>query len=124
MNQPIKSSYQLVKEQHNHFGILYQGQPRHLEPEEKIFYHTALTEEVNEYIEARTLEDEFDAILDILVFAYGAMLRQGFSPLGIEEVVRANMQKELGPLTDKRAGFKLDLRKPEGWKAPNLKAYL
>lgn len=116
--------YDKVKEQHEHFNIRYKGRPRHLEEEEKKFYHEAFIEEAGEYLEAETLEDEYDAILDLLVFTIGAMLRHGFKPEGIEEVVRANLDKEVGPISGKRNGFHLDLRKPEGWTPPDLRPFL
>lgn len=115
--------YDLVRLQHSHFGLLYTGEPRHLNPNEKRFYATALNEEVKEYVDAEAMEDEFDALLDILVFAAGALLRHGFPVEGIEEVVRANMSKEIGT-NKKRHDFELDLIKPEGWQAPNLVKYL
>ena len=113
----------LIKAQHKHFNILYTGKPRHLTKEEKVFYHAAFVEEALEYLEAETLEDEYDAILDLMVFTMGAMLRHGFKPEGLVAVVEANLKKTVGP-QKKRGGFELDLVKPEGWTPPNLKAYL
>lgn len=115
--------YQAVKKQHKHFGLSYDGKARHLHFKEKKFYNACFIEEADEYFDAETLEDEFDALLDLLVFNLGAMQRHGFDPDGIMEVVKANMNKELGPNT-KRGSFQLDLFKPVGWKAPNLKAFL
>jgi predicted HAD superfamily Cof-like phosphohydrolase len=116
--------FKQIKKQHAHFNILYTGKPRHLSPEEKTFYHKAILEEAQEYEDAKSLEDEFDALLDILVFTAGAILRHGFKgEAGIKEVVTANMEKIVGPL-DKRGGFKLDLQKPVGWKPPNLSQFL
>jgi predicted HAD superfamily Cof-like phosphohydrolase len=115
--------YAAVKKQHKHFNLLYEGPPKHLIHEEKVFYHACLIEEANEYEEAETLEDEFDALLDLTVFTLGAMQRHGFDPDGIMEVVKANMKKQIGPNT-KRGSFQLDLFKPEGWKAPDLSAFL
>lgn len=115
--------YQAVKKQHKHFGLSYEGKARHLDPREKEFYSDCFFEESREYIMAETLEDEFDALLDLMVFNLGAMQRHGFDPDGIMEVVKANMKKELGPNT-KRGSFQLDLFKPKGWTAPNLKAFL
>ncbi len=114
--------FNLVKKQHKKFGLEYDGGPRHLKKEEKAFYVEALLEEVREYEESNLAIDEYDAILDILVFALGALQRHGFDPKGIEAVVEANMKKELGPLT-KRGSFKLDLIKPEGWEPPDLDPY-
>lgn len=115
--------YEAVKNQHKHFDILYEGKPRHLDKDEKDFYFNCFLEEAHEYNDAVSFEEEYDAILDLLVFSLGAMLRHGFSPHGIREVVRANMEKVAGPL-EKRGNFKLDLQKPEGWKPPNLEKFL
>lgn len=115
--------YESVKLQQAKFGLLYTGKPRHLSNEEKQFYITALKEEIQEYEEAKLLEDELDAILDILVFAVGAMLRHGFPEKAITEVVKANLKKEIGT-NEKRNDFQLDLIKPLGWEPPNLARFL
>ena len=120
----MNNLFTLVAKQQEHFGIRYNGKPRHLSNKEKLFYCNAFNEEVTEYFEAKTLEDEYDALIDLLIFAGGALLRHGFSPAGIEEVVNANMKKELGPIQGKREEFELDLKKPEGWQAPDLSRYL
>lgn len=109
----------LVKEQHRLFGINYDGEPRELSLEEKRFRFACFSEEALEYLLAETLEDEYDALLDLLVFVFGTMERQGLPIDGFLEVVQANMKKELGP-NGKRGGFELDLRKPEGWQPPDL----
>ncbi len=104
------------------FGLEYLGTPRHLSPEEKIFRVTCLAEEVDEYIDAKTKADEFDALLDLLVFTIGTMLRQGFPILpGFQRVMAANMMKRpaLVRAASKR-NFELDLVKPVGWVPPIL----
>lgn len=113
-----------IAKQQQHFGIYYNDKPRHLTPTEKLFYIQAFREEAGEYLEASSLEDEYDALLDLLIFAGGCLLRHGFSPSGIEEVVAANLKKKLGPIKDKREEFQLDLFKPEDWKAPDLSRFL
>jgi predicted HAD superfamily Cof-like phosphohydrolase len=90
--------------------------------EEKDFRITCLQEELDEYIDAETKEDELDALLDLVVFAIGTAERQGMLEVfeeGFERVMRANCTKEAGP-NKKRGSFALDLRKPEGWHAPDL----
>jgi len=83
-----------------------------------------MMEEVTEYMVASSLEDQYDALLDLLVFTLGTMERQGFPLDGIVEVISANMLKEIGPNSDKRGGFELDLKKPDGWEPPDLQAVL
>jgi predicted HAD superfamily Cof-like phosphohydrolase len=116
--------FRLVAKQQEHFGIRYHGKPRYLSNKEKLFYYNAFNEEAEEYFQAMTIADEYDALIDLLIFASGALLRHGFSPAGIEEVVNANMKKQLGPIKNKREEFELDLVKPEGWQAPDLSRYL
>lgn len=113
----------LVKCQHAHFGIEYNGPPRHLPVDEKRFRVVCMVEEAMEYLSATSLEDEYDALLDLLVFTLGTMERAGLPLDGIVAVIRANMEKTLGPNT-KRGSFELDLKKPEGWTPPDLQEVL
>jgi predicted HAD superfamily Cof-like phosphohydrolase len=90
--------------------------------EEKDFRYECMLEEVNEYRVANNREDELDALVDLAVFLFGTVDRMGFNDNFYRAYVRvskANLEKELGP-NNKRGGFKLDLRKPEGWVPPNL----
>jgi len=112
-----------VEAMHAKFGIKYTGAPRALSVEERVFRETCLAEELAEYHEAKTLEDEFDALLDLLVFTLGTIQRQGF-PLepGFNRVMAANMQKELATTASaSKRNFQIDLVKPIGWTAPDLR---
>ena len=115
----------LVKAMHQKFGLENTTGPNHLSKEEKEFRSDAMLEELNEYIAADTLVDQYDALLDLIVFAVGTLERHGF-PLqaGFEKVMEANMTKELGQNGEKRGGFKRDLVKPEGWTAPEAELQL
>lgn len=116
MNEMLK----LVKIMHGKFGIT--NDHVQFTPEEKTFRHAAMMEEVNEYLEAETPEDELDALVDLIVFALGTVERQGFETifdLAFERVMISNMQKIVGA-NDKRGSFKLDLKKPEGWVPADL----
>jgi predicted HAD superfamily Cof-like phosphohydrolase len=109
----------LVKAMHAKFGLANTGKPWHLEPHEKAFRVKALQEELDEYNLANTLVDEYDALLDLIVFAVGTLDRQGLPLLeGFEKVMKANMAKEVGQNGEKRGGFKRDLVKPKGWVGP------
>jgi predicted HAD superfamily Cof-like phosphohydrolase len=112
----------LVKTMHKKFGLENTTGPEHLTVEEKEFRCAAMLEELHEYRTAETLVDQYDALLDLIVFAVGTLERHGF-PLqaGFEKVMEANMAKELGQNGEKRGGFKRDLVKPEGWTAPEPK---
>ena len=82
-----------------------------------------MLEEVTEYLSSPDLEKQYDALLDLLVFALGTMVRQGFPIDGIVDVVQANLKKRLGPLA-RRGDFELDLVKPDGWVPADLSRYI
>jgi predicted HAD superfamily Cof-like phosphohydrolase len=112
----------LVKNMHRKFGLENASGPTQLTTEEKQFRIAALREEIQEYEDADNLVKQYDALLDLLVFAVGTLERQGLPLLkGFEAVMEANMAKELGQNGSKRGGFKRDLVKPEGWTGPENK---
>lgn len=114
----------LIKQQHRHFGIAYDGPSASLSDEEEKFRMAAMLEELTEFVLAKDVEEKYDALLDLIVFAAGTLERMGLEiDAGLREVVKANLEKELGPGT-KRGGFQLDLIKPSGWQPPNLKPLL
>jgi predicted HAD superfamily Cof-like phosphohydrolase len=67
-----------------------------------------------------SLEEQFDALIDLSVFTMGTAERQGFPfEVGFSRVIHKNLDKELGA-TKHRGGFSRDLVKPEGWTPPVL----
>lgn len=90
--------------------------------EEKQFRYACMLEEVNEYLEAKTREDELDALVDIAVFLFGTVDRMALTDVfyrAYVRVMKANLDKVVGPNT-KRGGYQRDLQKPEGWIPPDL----
>jgi len=65
---------------------------------------------------------QLDALVDLSVFAIGTAERQGMNfHEGWKRVMEANNNKELAKSSeDSKRSFKIDLVKPEGWKAPDL----
>lgn len=118
----MNSMLQRIKEMHTKFGIT--SEQVAFSPEEKEFRIAAMQEELDEYkdVEAgQNPAEEFDALIDLVVFAFGTAERQGWLEKfeeGFNRVMDANMKKELGA-NQKRGSFALDLVKPEGWTAPN-----
>jgi len=109
----------LVKAMHEKFGLNNTVGPTLLTKDEFDFRVAAMQEELDEYKDAKNSVDQYDALLDLIVFAIGTLERQGFPLLqGFEAVMRANMAKELGQNGEKRGGFKRDLVKPKGWTGP------
>jgi len=110
----------LIDRMHLKFGIT----SRHMKwtDEEKDFRIVAMQEELDEYMDAETKEDELDALLDLVIFALGTAERQGMLSVfeeGFKRVMRANCTKEVGK-NAKRGNFQIDLIKPPGWMSPVL----
>jgi len=103
------------------FGFNYSGPPREL-PVEWAWRLKFLKEEIQELedaVAAGDLVEQFDALLDITYVAMGTALLQGFPwQHGWDEVQRSNMAKRLSIPHEGRGH--MDVRKPEGWKAPDL----
>ena len=110
-----------IKHMHQHFGLNYEGRPRILPAEEENFRIACMLEEISEFVLAKDIEQKYDALLDLIIFAAGTAERMGL-PIepGLREVIRANMEKVVGP-NAKRGGFATDLQKPEGWEPPQLR---
>ena len=114
-----------IKGMHTKFGITTEEMPT-FSQEEKNFRIEAMLEEIEEYACAETIDDELDAIIDLIVFAIGTLERQGLFPVAEEafnRVMMANCNKDLGPNT-KRGSFSLDLVKPKRWLAPQFRDLL
>lgn len=111
---------QSVKKMHDKFGLANNNGPTSLTSEEKAFRIVALREEITEYEDTDELVDEYDALIDLMVFTVGTFERQGFPlQLGFEAVMKRNMMKELaGSNENSKRGFKRDLVKPIGWTGP------
>lgn len=110
-------------------GIKLKEHPQSLSEEEREFRIVCLNEEVQEFEDAVTLEEEIDAMIDLTVFALGTLERMGvhFQPHW-NEVRRANMAKELcQSASESKRNFAIDLKKPKDWVAPDhhrvLKSY-
>ena len=102
--------YLAVSRQHFHFNQQAPKKAEHLE-------------ELEEYEDAETLEEEFDALIDLVVFALGTAYRQGFHRFneGVARVIDANKKKVVGPTANRGKKFgDLDLQKPPGWAPADL----
>lgn len=82
-----------------------------------------------EYVELKSamkkghVVDQVDALLDMIYFCVGGMVRMGMTSTQIRECVEAvheaNMQKAAGKKEGREGGA--DAIKPEGWIAPEAK---
>jgi len=106
-------------------GLPIPSQPSRLNDGRKDWAMSALNEEVSEFFQAETLEDEVDALLDLAYFALGRIIEMGVVPgATFEEVHAANMAKKRGELSKRPNAQGFDALKPEGWQPPNLLPYL
>jgi len=105
-----------VKEFHRAMDLKYVGKPRMLPSKMKGECVRYMWEELEEYTEADTEEEAFDALIDLIYFALGAAYFHGFPfPIGWERVHEANMKKNQA-----RWGDKQGVIKPDNWKHPDL----
>jgi predicted HAD superfamily Cof-like phosphohydrolase len=77
-------------------------------------------EEIEEIFQAKTIEDKFDGIIDAVYVLMGLATKMGLQRFeeGFRRVHEANMQKVRGQTA---RGYAADVRKPDGWVAPDLK---
>lgn len=113
------SAMDRVKAMRHRFGLSYGGTPRALNADQRLQQSTFLYEEVQEFIHATEVVSQYDAMLDLIVFALGTIEHMGL-PFqdGFDAVMDANMAKVRG---DKGRGTKMDLIKPPGWEGPERK---
>lgn len=117
---------QAVSDFHKKFQLEYNGPARALPDDMVKFRVDFLQEELDEYkkaIEEGNLENQFDALLDLVYVAVGNAHLQGF-PFneGMSLVQAANMSKIRALReSDSKRGSTYDVVKPEGWTPPNHK---
>jgi predicted HAD superfamily Cof-like phosphohydrolase len=92
-------------------------------PESRRNFRTAfLQEELNEFAVSKTIEDDIDALIDLIYVALGALLEMGVDPMKHFDVVQdANMSKVRGAT---KRGEYYDAVKPEGWQPPDHEAII
>lgn len=97
--------------------------PTRLINDERAFRIACLQEELDEYKNSTTLVDDYDAMLDLIVFALGTIERMGLPfKKGFDTVMDANMTKHPGP-NAKRGDFAFDLVKPHDFVPPEKKLF-
>lgn len=102
--------------------------PRKLGPAALQWASDVFEEETRELNDARTVEDQLDAILDLIYFALGRVAEMGVPPevadQAFERIHEANMQKVRGVKSGRSDQRGFDMVKPPGWKPPDLKGLL
>lgn len=117
----LQNAQNKVKEFHTAFGHPVADKPQMIDSERQKKRHSWLIEEVNELLEANTIEDVADAIGDVIYIALGTAVENGIDIEPVFNIIHeANMSK-LGP--DGKPIYKEDnkIAKPEGWQPPEPK---
>lgn len=107
-----------VSELHRLCGFPIGDIPSALHPNRVAEWARWLTEEINEFAGANSIEDQADALMDLIYFALGAFVEMGVPPQKIFELVHeANLAKGLakGKMECDANG---KLVKPVDWIAP------
>lgn len=80
----------------------------------------ALVEEATEFLEANCIEDQADALMDLIYFAVGRLIEMGVPPRAVfDDIDRANMGKVQGSLSKRPNSLGHDAIKPPGWQGPD-----
>ena len=121
--QPIESYFDNIRQFHEKFNQCYNGPPKFFDREMDAFRIQFLTEELHEYVDSDKLEDKLDALVDLTYVALGTAYLHGFDfDKAWERVHAANMKKVRAErASQSKRGTSLDVIKPHGWIAPNLK---
>ncbi|MGG1519170.1 HAD family hydrolase [Paenibacillus oryzisoli] len=91
---PLNKAYEAVKQFHETFEHPIGRSPQRLTDERKAARLAWMQEELDEFKEAATLEDEVDAMIDELYFVLGTLVEMGVEPGPIFDIVQhANMSK-------------------------------
>ena len=117
----MDNSWLKVKDFHQAFGHPYAEQPKLMDKDRAAKRYAWMKEEIDEFIESNAIEDQADAMIDLIYFALGTMVELGVKPEKIFDIVHdANMSK-LG--SDGKPIFNEmgKVAKPAGWQDPQPK---
>lgn len=118
----LNKTFKDVRAFHKAFNHPVSDKPVLIAPERAKARHAWLQEELDEFIEAQTIADQADAMIDTIYFAVGTLVEMGISaPQELFDIVQnANMAK-LWPDGKPRYNEMNKVIKPEGWEDPEHK---
>jgi predicted HAD superfamily Cof-like phosphohydrolase len=89
-----KTWYDSVQEFHEAFHVPVADTPTLMEESRALARAGWMREEVDEFLEATTIAEQADAMIDLIYFAIGTMVEMGVRPENLFEIVQqANMSK-------------------------------
>jgi len=110
--------FEQVKAFHKAFGHPCRETPGLLSPQRRDSRVKWMREEVQEFVDAETVEDQADAMIDLMYFALGTLVEMGVRPGELFDIVHnANMQK-LWPDGKVHCDPDGKVIKPAGWQDP------
>lgn len=74
-----------------------------------------MLEELTEFMRAKTIEDQVDALTDLIYFAVGTFTLMGVEPEPIFDIVHAANMGKVGPDGKVTRDAQGKIKKPEGW---------
>ncbi|MDR6884895.1 hypothetical protein [Bacillus sp. 3255] len=74
-----------------------------------------MLEELTEFMRAKTIEDQVDALADLIYFAIGTYTLMGVEPEPIFDIVHAANMGKVGPEGKVERDEQGKIKKPEGW---------
>lgn len=122
----LEDMLQDVVDFHVKHGINYVGPVRNLPPELAKFRDLRQQEEQQEYLDATTMEEKLDALVDAAYILFGTAHLHGITPKIFYEAWRrvhaANMRKERASVNNPgKYGDSNDIVKSPEWVEPDLK---
>lgn len=106
-------------------GLPIPEEPTRLTSPRKVYAVGHLTEELEEFARSHKIEDEVDALIDLVYVALGRLIEMGVCPgAAFEEVHQANMQKQRGQVSKRPNSLGYDAVKPDGWTGPDIEKML
>lgn len=114
----LDKAWEDVRKFHITFDHPYENKPTLIDQERSASRASWMNEEIEEFLEATTVVDKADAMIDLIYFALGTLVELGVRPQAIFDIVQqANMSKvwEDGSVHRREDG---KVMKPPGWVAP------
>lgn len=101
-------------------GLPVPKHPKMLEGKRLDYTHDHLSEEIDELLAAETVEDQVDALVDLIYVAMGRLVEMGVDGRAhFDEVHAANMRRVRGQKSTRPNSLGYDAIKPEGWVGPD-----
>jgi predicted HAD superfamily Cof-like phosphohydrolase len=118
---PLNDLFNDVRAFHVAFGCAAPVAPLQMSPDAVEARAAWMSEEVQEFRDAKTLADQADACIDLLYFAVGGLVELGVIPGRLWEIVHSANMAKLWPdgVAHHRADGKII--KPPNWRPPEPK---